>query len=47
MSYKSYYNQQEPLNKNPLYQSKLAKMEKPKKTEKKQEKNQSQIWNLL
>ena len=34
MSYKSYYNQQEPLNKNPLNQSKLAKMEKPKKTKK-------------
>ena len=32
MSYKSYFNQQEPLNKNPLNQSKLAKMEKPKKT---------------
>ena len=36
MSYKSYFNQQEPLNKNPLNQSKLAKMEKPKK-------NQSQV----
>ena len=31
MSYESYFNQQEPLNKNPLNQSKLAKMEKPKK----------------
>ena len=49
MSYKSYYYQKEPLNKKPLNQSKLAKMEKPKKTEKNQkkpkktEKNQSQI----
>ena len=49
MSYKSYYNQQEPLNKNQLNQSKLVKMEKPKETErnrkkpKKTEKNQSQI----
>ena len=34
MSHKSYYNQQEPLNKNPLNLSKLAKMEKPKKNEK-------------
>ena len=48
MSYKSYFNQQEPLN--PLNQSKLAKMEKPKKTEKNKKKteeypkkNQSQI----
>ena len=31
LSYESYFNQQEPLNKNPLNQSKLAKMEKPKK----------------
>ena len=38
MSYKSYYNQQEPLNKNQLNQSKLAKMEKPKKTEKNRKK---------
>ena len=38
MSYKSYYNQQEPLNENPFNQSKLAKMEKPKKTEKKNRK---------
>ena len=38
MSYKSYFNQQEPLNENPLNQSKLAKMEKPKKTEKNQKK---------
>ena len=38
MSYKSYYNQQEPLNKNPLNQPKLAKMEKPEKTEKNQKK---------
>ena len=29
MSYKSYFSQQEPLNENPLNQSKLAKMEKP------------------
>ena len=48
MSYKSYYNQQEPLNKSPLNQSKLAKMEKPKKKPKKKQKtkkrnNQSQI----
>ena len=35
MSHKSYYNQQKPLNKNPLInQSKFAKMEKPKKTKK-------------
>ena len=34
MSYKSYYNQQEPLNKNPLNQSKSAKMEIPKKSKK-------------
>ena len=33
MSCKSYFNQQEPINENPLNQSKLAKMEKPKKTE--------------
>ena len=49
-SYKSYFNQQEPLNQNPLNQSKSAKTEKPKKnekTEKKIRKNQSQIWNLL
>ena len=39
MSYKSYFNQQEPLNENPLNQSKLAKMEKPKKTEKKPKKS--------
>ena len=38
MSYKSYYYQKEPLNKKPLDQSKLAKMEKPKKTEKNQKK---------
>ena len=38
MSFKSYYNQQEPLNKNPLNQSKLAKMKNPKKTEKNQKK---------
>ena len=45
MSYKSYFNQQEPLNENTLNQSKLAKMEKteknrkkPKKTKKKTEK---------
>ena len=43
ISYKSYYNQQEPLNQNPLNQSKPAKMEKPKKNPK----DQSQIWNLL
>ena len=50
MSYKSYYYQKEPLNKKPLNRSKLAKMEKPKKTEKNQKKpkktekkNQSQI----
>ena len=43
MSYKSYYNQQEPLNKTRINQSKLAKMEKPKKNRKK---NQSQILNL-
>ena len=35
MSHKSYYNQQEPLNKNPLNQSKLPK---PKKTEKNRKK---------
>ena len=35
MSYKSYFDQQEPLNENPLNQSKLAKMEKPKKNRKK------------
>ena len=36
MSYKSYFNQQEPLNENPLNQSKLAKNGKTeKKTEKK------------
>ena len=35
MSYKGYFNQQEPLNENPLNQSKLAKMEKPKKKPKK------------
>ena len=40
MSYKSYYNQQEPLNKNQLNQSKLAKMEKPKKTEKNKKKTE-------
>ena len=40
MSYKSYYNQQEPLNKNPLNQSKLAKMEKPKKNRKKPKKTE-------
>ena len=34
MSYKSYYNQQEPLYKNPINQSKMAKMEKPKKPKK-------------
>ena len=34
MSYKSYNNQQEPLNKNPLNQSKLDKMEKPKNQKK-------------
>ena len=38
MSCKSYFNQQEPNNENPLNQSKLAKMEKPKKTEKKPKK---------
>ena len=39
MSYKSDFNQQEPLNKNPFKnQSKLAKMEKPKKTKKKTKK---------
>ena len=47
MSYKSHYNQQEPLDKNPLNQSKLDKMEKTgknrKKNHKKTEKNQSQI----
>ena len=47
MSHESYYNQQEPLNKNPLNQSKFDKMEKPKKKkpkkQKKTEKNQSQI----
>ena len=49
MSLKSYYNQQGSLNKNPLNQSNLVKMEKPKKTEKKPKKteknrkNQSQI----
>ena len=41
-SHTSYYDQQEPLNKNPLNQSKFAKMEKKKnkKTEKKNRKNQ-------
>ena len=39
MSYKSYYNQQEPLNENPLNQSKFAKMEKPKKNQEKPKKN--------
>ena len=34
-SYKSYYDQQEPLNQNPLNQSISAKMEKPKKKRKK------------
>ena len=38
MSHKSYYNQQEPLHKNPLNQSKLAKMEKPKKPKKTEKK---------
>ena len=38
MSHKSYYNQQEPLNKNPLNQPESAKMEKPKKTKKKKRK---------
>ena len=42
MSYKRYYNQQEPLNKNPLNQSKLAKIGQNGKTEKNR-KNQSQI----
>ena len=40
MSYKSYFYQKEPLNKKPLNQSKLAKMEKPKKTEKKPKKTE-------
>ena len=38
MSYKSYFNQQEPLNENLLNQSKLAKMEKTEKTRKKPKK---------
>ena len=38
MSHESYYNKQEPLNKNPLNQSKFTKMEKPKKNRKKTEK---------
>ena len=38
MSFKSYYNQQEPLNKNPLNQSKLIKNGKTEKTEKNRKK---------
>ena len=37
MSYKSNYNQQKPLNQNPLHQSKSAKIEKPKKPKNKKE----------
>ena len=47
MSYKSYYNQQEPLiNKNPLNQSKLAKMEKPNKKPKKKPKKTSPKFEI-
>ena len=45
MSLKSYYNQQGSLNKNPLNQSNLVKMEKPKKTEKNQKKNEKNRKN--
>ena len=46
MSHKSYYNQQEPLNKNPLNQSKLPK---PKKNRKKPKKTSPkfEIWGSV
>ena len=46
MSYKSYFNQQEPLNKNPFNQSKLAKMEKPKKPKKNEKNRKKPVPNL-
>ena len=40
MSHTSYYNQQEPLNKNPLNHSEFAKNGKTEKTEKKPKKQE-------
>ena len=39
MSYKSYYNQQEPLNKNPLNAVKIGQNGKTEKNRKKTKKN--------